>query len=371
MLKVQMFPAKEGDAISIEWGDERKPYQLLIDLGTQRTGRELLERYKARESDQRQIELLVITHIDRDHIGGALTALIDDKDNNTLQIKDTWFNGRMHLEGGRVEPATVESYGIRDGEELTLWLKDKPWNQAFNGEAILFNESELLTHTLADDLTITIIGPPQNRLDKLLDKWPEEVRLAYLEEPPQETPAGFESLGQITESFERGEKPELTDHQSLTALADYRSDKTDKTPANGSSIAFVIDYKGKRLLFTGDAFPEDLIKGLSSYGDESELKFDLVKLPHHGSLKNVSEEFIRSVECQNWLVSTDGTRFKHPDSSAIARIIKHTPDESRPHIIFNVKSQYNEWWGDESWQDNFQYTTEFGDDDEGVIVEFE
>ena len=71
MLQVEMLPAREGDALWIRWGEPNDFRQMLIDMGTQATGRSILERLALLPEAQRQFELLVITHVDRDHIGGT------------------------------------------------------------------------------------------------------------------------------------------------------------------------------------------------------------------------------------------------------------------------------------------------------------
>ena len=40
---------------------------------------------------------------------------------------------------------------------------------------------------------------------------------------------------------------------------------------------------------------------------------DAVKLPHHGSRNNVSQELIEVIESRSYLFSTSGAVYKHPD----------------------------------------------------------
>jgi hypothetical protein len=50
------------------------------------------------------------------------------------------------------------------------------------------------------------------------------------------------------------------------------------------------------------------------------LRLDAVKLPHHGSMGNVSEAWLQWIDCADWLISTNGAIFDHPDV-ATARLI--------------------------------------------------
>ena len=49
-------------------------------------------------------------------------------------------------------------------------------------------------------------------------------------------------------------------------------------------------------------------------------KYDLVKLPHHGSVRNISEEYAESISATNFLICTDGDM--HPDKQTIAKLEK-------------------------------------------------
>jgi beta-lactamase superfamily II metal-dependent hydrolase len=102
MLALTMLPARQGDALWIRWGDEASPHQLIIDMGTEEIGTAIRERLQQLDESQREFELLVVTHVDRDHIGGILTCLAEAEPLAQLKFKDVWFNGWTHLNGGFV-----------------------------------------------------------------------------------------------------------------------------------------------------------------------------------------------------------------------------------------------------------------------------
>jgi glyoxylase-like metal-dependent hydrolase (beta-lactamase superfamily II) len=76
MFTVDMLPAAQGDCVWIEYGTPEHPHRILIDAGPSSAYAALKERLlAARErSPERRLhfELLIITHIDLDHIGGAI-----------------------------------------------------------------------------------------------------------------------------------------------------------------------------------------------------------------------------------------------------------------------------------------------------------
>jgi len=110
--------------------------------------------------------------------------------------------------------------------------------------------------------------------------------------------------------------------------------------------------------------------GLASLGEPGPVKLDLVKLPHHGSRNNVSKELVAAVDCPLWVVSSDGTQFRHPDPQAIARILTGATD-APVTLAFNVPSTYSRWWDDPAWKGIAHYETLYGDETDGLTCTFE
>jgi beta-lactamase superfamily II metal-dependent hydrolase len=49
------------------------------------------------------------------------------------------------------------------------------------------------------------------------------------------------------------------------------------------------------------------------------LMVDVLKLSHHGSRANLMTELLNVVQAKSYIVSTDNSRFQHPDDEALAR----------------------------------------------------
>jgi beta-lactamase superfamily II metal-dependent hydrolase len=362
MLEIQFLPAREGDSIWVRWG-EGLSFQMLIDMGTAKTGLALRKRLEALPESEREFELVVITHIDCDHINGVLSALVDNTPIPGLTIKDFWFNGLAHLDYNP-NTETLEELGAVQGEILSEWLKDKPWNSQFNGSPICRDPNKPPPIIeLADGLRITVLGPTPQRLKQLLPTWQKEWReaLAKYKEKDGNEDCELEALGaskQLT----------LTNTQDLIRLAHKRS-KSDKSRANGSSIALLIEYQENRILLSGDAFASDLVEAIKSIDSTKPMILDAFKLPHHGSSKNVSSELVKSVVCNHWIISTDGNRFRHPDDEAIARLIHHSA--ARPaRLGFNTHSEINKRWNNDAWREQFDYVTSYGDSEDGLTLTY-
>jgi hypothetical protein len=372
MLELTMLPARQGDALWIRWGDEVSPHQLIIDMGTEEIGKQMRQRLEGLDASQRTFELLVVTHVDRDHIGGILTCLAEAEPLAHLKFKDVWFNGWTHLNGGFVTqpepdeetmPASgLESFGPAQGERLSNWLREQTWNKAFAGRSAA-REPGLPPPkiTLADNLTLTLLGPTRARLQDFIPKWKDEVQLALEKGSLHEVSAGLEAYGSKS-------PPDLIFPGDLKLLAETRSSR-DTSEANGSSISLMLEYKGRRLVLAGDAYADDLVEGLTQVAPNETLQVDAFKLPHHGSKNNVNQSLVESVSCSSWLFSTDGTQFRHPDAVAIARVVSYSAQQPVT-LFFNVPSTFNNWWSNSDWKAMYRYETEYGDATDGLTLGF-
>lgn len=371
-LHVQFLPARQGDAIWVRWGEGR---QLIIDMGTEQTGRALAKRLNAVPEDQRRFDLLVITHVDSDHIGGVLTCVADaHPEVPGLVFDDVWFNGWEHLHGQQLPPRAsepaLEGMGPAQGERLASWLRRQSWNEAFDRFPVVRTDGVPRRVALPDGLTLTVLGPTQSRLDDLRGTWKEDVEVALAKGQLDEASPGLGLPGPgRLEAFGSSQPPTLENKVDLQLLAEGSSTK-DSSKSNATTITLLLEWEGRRILLSGDAFADDLTKGLAALGIGTPVRLDMFKLAHHGSRQNLTKDLVEAVDCPYWLFSTDGTTFRHPDAPAIARIL-HWGRRDRPTLGFNVPSRFNRWWDNDTWRGLFDYDVEYGDDTHGLTVTFE
>jgi hypothetical protein len=350
-----MLPAQQGDALWIEYGNPAKPRRVLIDGGTKPTWATrnrlgpLAKRIAALPSNDRKFELLVVSHVDADHILGAVQLLADDTLGATFD--DVWFNGFRHL------PGTAEPMGPVDGEELTWLLARRRWNGAFSGKAVQIPaRGKLPMKTLAGNLKLTILAPDRQQLANMVPVWKQAVRDAGLEpgrgrKPTPLAPPGLERLG-------RAAMPDVA------ALAEARVPE-DTAEANGTSIVLLVEHDGNSALLCADAFPSAVLRGvkrLLELRGELRLKVDALKLPHHGSRRNNNLDLLKAIESREFLFSTNGNRTKHPDAETVAQVLQTV---ERPRLWFNYKTAFNELWHRSDVMQRFDYQAEYGD---GAIV---
>ncbi len=131
----------------------------------------------------------------------------------------------------------------------------------------------------------------------------------------------------------------------------------DRAPANGSSIAFLLEHAGASVLLAADAFPtvlEPALQALARHRSEpGPLKFDAIKLSHHGSRANVTVDLLKAAQAKDYVISTSGAIFRHPDDEAISRVILHGGDQ--PRLWFNYDNERSRKWTDQTLRTEFAY----------------
>ncbi len=319
VFRVEAIPAGPGDALVVEWGSGREKHRMLVDAGPKARWPGVRARLAARRSDT--YAAFVVTHIDEDHIGGAV-ELLDDA---TLRsrVRVVWFNGYVHCaKGGSV-------LGPVNGEQFTSRLLGGPyaWNEGWprpvapglGGPLVVPSKGDLPTMDLPGGARAVLLAPNGPQLKRVAREWDKVVTKAGLVPGAGDQREG-RAVGQAVLDFPP--LPEPLDRPALTELAARVQD--DTSAANGSSIAFVLEYDGKRLLLPGDAHAGVLTANLARYAamvGEERPRLDLVKLPHHGSGANLTAALADAWDAHRFLISTDGTGYLHPDDSAIARVL--------------------------------------------------
>lgn len=378
MFKIEMLPAGHGDSLLIHYGDPDSPHHILIDGGpyyfyANKNKKELGKSQKLRHRlgemarSGAELELMVVTHIDGDHIE-ALVKWIGSQP-KTLPIKDLWFNGRQHLDVGWL--------GVPEGEFLgKLIVKyNLPWNEKFKGESVVCHPDHVVEKTLDGGLKLTILSPAADDLRKLRAEWD-----AVLEEEKLDTDDADAILARLENN--KRLRPQalalgwLGETVDVDKLADSKFNEDDTAP-NGSSIAFLAEYEDKKVLFTGDAHPSTLVTGIRQLLQErhlSALPLDAFKVPHHGSRNNLSSELLKLLECRRYLISTNGNYYRHPDQEAIARILKYGTLEysknsfDKAELCFNYHKPRLAVWEDDDLKYRFKYKTSFPEQSGDALV---
>ena len=345
LFRLTMLPASEGDSLILSYGPDEAAGSLrhvVIDGGRKKTWPHLLAQLTAIAARGEAVELLLLSHIDADHIDGLLE--LAETEQLPLTPKAVWFNSYDQLKG-LVPAGGLQPMGARAADAYTLALKAKGWplNGEFGGKAIHI-EARPAPFDFAG-LKLTLISPTRPKLWKLWTEW-EEWRQAH----PVLQPLGKRAF------------PTTLDVETLSAPS-----PNDGTAPNGSSIALIAEFAGRRVLLGADAHPDVLLASLTALagagagvgpGAEKSVPLDLVKLPHHASRANVTRAVLELLDCHRFAISTSGAVFGHPDPEAIARVLKFGRPGTKT-LLFNYASDRSKPWDDPALKAQWDYSCVF------------
>jgi glyoxylase-like metal-dependent hydrolase (beta-lactamase superfamily II) len=156
MFHLTVFPAGDGDCLLLSYGGDKPPYRhVVIDGGRASAWDHLKARLAKIRDAGEELELLVLTHVDADHIEGVL-SLANDKD-LPLVPKRVWYNGYDQM--GHIKP-----FSTKQGDDYSARLKELKWplNADFDGYAASI-EAKPAPFDMAG-LTTTMLSPNAEKL---------------------------------------------------------------------------------------------------------------------------------------------------------------------------------------------------------------
>ncbi|WBS05595.1 MBL fold metallo-hydrolase [Pseudoduganella sp. SL102] len=310
LFSLEALDAAEGDALILHYGDSAAPRHLLIDGGPRATWQRTL-RPRLAQIGERLGELplelrhILVTHLDGDHIGGVL-ALAESlgAEDCPAQCDRFWLNTfdaslLEHLPApaqaalatldGHARPASLQALeaSVRQGQGLLEQIARL--QAAINGGAASLVAEGGATMLPLDlgVLDVQLVCPNLAHLRKLAIEWERKTV------------------------------------QDAAATAAY----VDRSVFNLSSLVLVVTARGPRgrrarMLLTGDARGDHILAGLEEAGfldENGHVFFDLLKVPHHGSDRNLAPEFFHRVQARHYVISADG-RHDNPASETLVWI---------------------------------------------------
>lgn len=338
IFRLTLLPASDGDCMLLTWGDDGPPHHMLVDGGRSGTYPALFERLEGIVERGERLDLYVLTHIDGDHIGGALSYLRDRR--RPVAPDCVWFNGYRQIKGHGLR-------SMKQGDDYSQLLDQLRWPLNVQFESGVASIETAPSEIDVAGLKIRILSPTVARLNALGEDW-EKWRAQGEEKDP--TADNVRGRGR--------EKPPIPDP---LVIEDIIADgAVDTELPNGSSIAFVAEWKGVRVLLTGDAHPDVLIGALTPFAapEGGRFRVDLLKASHHGSTKNTSRELVEMLNCRRLAISTNGSIHGHPDPNSIARFI-HFGVPGRKVIYFNYETPQTLPWGSPEAQKRYGYVARY------------
>lgn len=330
LFTLEALQAKHGDSLILHYGKPKSPKMIVIDGGPsgvyKASLRPRLDELKAARSPNEalSIRMLMISHLDDDHINGVL-ALLNELANKQgreelpYDIVTLWHNSfddiigtendadelvaslknakpvatggalaaglPVSLSGGAIAASVGQGRDVRNNATTLGLSVNDPFQKLVSAPV-----KGKKTVTIGDGLKFTVIGPLQERVEELQIEWNAVIK----------------------------EKGLAKNEQGRSLAAAF----LDGSVFNLSSICVLAEAGGKKMLLTGDARGDHILVGLTGAGllkKKGTFHVDLLKLPHHGSDRNVETDFFRQITADHYVISADG-RHGNPEVSTLQMI---------------------------------------------------
>jgi hypothetical protein len=328
LFTLEALQAKHGDSLLLHYGKPNAPKLIVIDGGPAGVYKSSLRPRLAELKDSRSpnaplsIRMLMVSHLDDDHVNGVLAFLddlVEKKENdeelpyNVLTVWNNTFDdiigndtnellkalsaaidtgdGKaasvdfpLSREGGAIAASVTQGRDVRNNVSLLAIGMNDPF-----GGLVAAPAKGKKTITIGDGLKFTVLAPVKERVEKLQEEWNEVLKKKGL----------------------------ATDAKGRALAAAF----VDESVFNLSSIVVLAEAGKKRMLLTGDSRGDDVLNAMKSSGlmKSGKIHVDLLKLPHHGSDRNVATEFFRNITADHYIISADG-RFGNPEISTLQMI---------------------------------------------------
>lgn len=356
---VHFLPAKSGDCLVLELDNKDC---ILIDCGYKATYKDELKPLLQKLAEKGcKISLMIITHIDEDHISGAISFIEENGDTERpeiIQIDEIWHNGIINT------VMQSEIFLKHETEEVSEDILNKCKNkrgllkEQFQGESgiISASQSRIFECVCAryhyringgfdnrcvikgkkcyfDDCEIKILSPGITEIDNLRKMLNKELIRVFGKDYLWNRSEEFQELLDLIALYRGKDEPgAFTMKQISKKTGDIQewlgtSSLSKLNEINCASIVVDIRYKDLKLLFMGDSESELWKEQLESY-------YDLIKVSHHGTTKpNLA--WMECTIAKKLLISTNGGKHGHPEDEFLAKAMMGEFEE----LYFNYNIQ--------------------------------
>ncbi len=322
--------AKKGDSLLLHYGPWDDPKLILVDGGPRGVYRkflrprlrELREELEVPDDQALPLRMVMVSHIDDDHIAGILdlfkeAAVAKEKRRPVpYAIGALWHNSFDDIlgnAGSAVVSRMAATVASRDpgglavpkmkresravvsstaqGRNLHNAAKKLQVETNEHFEGLVMSPAKKIS--LGHGLKMTVVGPDKERVIEFQKRWDKDLKKILKKEEESARASAF----------------------------------ADKSPFNLASICVLVEMKRKKILLTGDARGDYVIEGLEKARRLRKTKpfhVDILKVPHHGSDRNVEDIFFERITADHYVVSGDGEH-GNPEREMIQRARGDSP----------------------------------------------
>ena len=282
-IVIKTYNVGKADCFLIKLDD----FLLLVDGGYENTMSDIIK-----NNDLADLDGIILTHIDRDHIAGILRLIEDDSFAKNLSRKDNFFV----VFNEYVDPSTISyKQGVRLKQCIGKYPNIKLINAYSRNYEMKIKDRCVIFKRVENNITC-------------INEGSNSIIIEFIS-PTKEVMRKF--------------------------MKNWKSNKKDAVITNDSSIVFLLSYQNKNILMTGDSSVRVFQKNLSNLPELK--KIDVIKLPHHGSKNGNNDGILRLIDkykCEKTIVST-----KEDDKELDKKLIEEIENKIGK---YNVIYSYNQ-----------------------------
>lgn len=238
---------------------------ILVDgrTGTETTG--FMEKLREQINEYEKIDYMVITHIDYDHVGGIIKL----------------------LQSSRTEP-------VYKRLERTVVIYNYVTRCVINYDHADILEEGLLEHTVIST----------SKKDYVPYSCPVLKLLSF--EKRKKFDVDIQDGGYAYMTLLHPDKAGIDEvYHDYEKKQRKGSKYPDKKLVNRQSIAFLLEFAGKKVLFGGDGYIKELADKVEQLKNMTNTRIDLIKIPHHGAKDNNGGlvDFSKKHQCSRFIVT--------------------------------------------------------------------
>lgn len=317
MMELTFYQAECGDATKIIFkGNDQKLHYIFIDSGYVRTFRNNIKK-DIEELIQKDhyIDLWIVSHIHDDHIGGVKKYIDYIQTGELKDIVKNWMYNPPRFYEINLNTDFSNAKSIKQGDVLYNYL-------ASNNKTSKLDFINDLPPIDLFGMKIILLSPSKKNILDLREKYEISKNLPL----------------EVIENDEISNAVSIIKNDYHNNINEFQLDNfiEDDNIENGSSISFIIEYNGKNYLWLADVHPSIIVETLKKLGytHSKKLNCELVKVSHHGSKKNNSNELYDLLNCSNYIFTSNGeNKPKLPNKETIARILRNK--------YRNIHQEYN------------------------------
>ena len=355
IFSLDVIRARKGDCLILHYGAKDDPHMVMIDGGPSKVYaphlrpriEQIREARGLEDGTPLVVDLLMVSHVDDDHIRGILDLtgeLIESEMEQTpplIQGLGFWHN-------------SFENIIDHTPDELTASFKSQFGTASVDGEPpedlSLDSETDEDEETVRSTLKVLASIQQGAQLRANIDRlglpinFDEKLIFAAGENSvPMNNGLTFTVVGPMLPELKALHKKHQEWLQDLQKAgktpADVLAAYADKSVPNLSSIVVLAEVEGKTILLTGDALGNKVMQGLELVGKlkpGGNIHVDVLKVPHHGSSNNLDVDFFQRITADHYVFSGDGEH-GNPERESLEMLLKARGDENyEVHLTYPI-----------------------------------